>query len=114
MSKRLHKTIALLLLSFYVGGSALIEVTHHDALAFSTQSHATLEQHDCGAVERHISPDEFHCLACTAANHRVAIETQASLPLRIEVITVGLFTSPIAYGAAVDVNYAGKRGPPEV
>jgi hypothetical protein len=112
MNLHLRNTVSTVVLFCYVGTGILVELTHHDAFAFSSQSHSTVEQHDCDAHERHLSPEASHCLACTHANHRVATEARSYLPQRLpDVVHRKIFTA-VEQTFESDFYHSGKRGPP--
>jgi hypothetical protein len=112
MNVLFRNTVSILLLCFYLASGALIELTHHDEAAFASQSEARVDHHDCGGPDQHPTPEASHCLACTQKTHRVAIETQFSLPLQTVSVIAGRIVHSLGETLDTDILYSGKRGPP--
>ena len=109
-----HCIFSILALVLYLGGNALIEVTHHDELNILLHSKPTLESHNCGAKEIHLSVENArHCLACSYFAQRLSTETHP-LVLHAASIFITVHLLPSDNTVETDVFHSGERGPPSI
>ena len=112
MNLLFRNIVSILLLSSYLLSGVLIELSHHDEVAFASPSETRLDHHDCGGPEKHPAPEASHCLACTHTTHRVAIETQFYLHPQTVSVVDGRVVHSLGQTLEMDFYHSGKRGPP--
>lgn len=107
-----HCIFSVLGLVLYLSGNALIEVTHHDEANILLHSRPSLESHDCGGKEIHLSVENArHCLACSYFAQRLSTETNP-LVLQAANIFITVVAIPSDDIVEADVFHSGERGPP--
>jgi hypothetical protein len=104
---------ALLALAGYLLGSALLEITHHDATELLSHSQPVWETHACGANEIHVAwEDARHCIACSYFSQRISTEVNSFSLARVSLFTLASIVTHAQQTLDADVLHSGKRGPP--